>query len=180
MLFQSQTFSVHRCILQVKLLKMQEIGSSTRTSWLFISVRHHLYNRFGVTRENWNKLFIRFLEQQLVRGRFCLTTRNDLESSEICLKTVREKATNWCYSVALKPLQVRQILYDPKADDESSPGSIWRISGTCQIAHGTKPAASSGVRNGRENREISTTARSKIRSVCSKMPLPSAVCCWVI
>ena len=44
-----------------------------------------------------------------------MTSNEDLESSEICLKTVREKATNWCYSVALKPLQVRQILFDPEA-----------------------------------------------------------------
>ena len=95
-------------------------------------------------------------------------------------KTVRKKSNKLLFSWTLMAFQVRHTLFDREADETFNPGRIWRISGTCQNGHGTKPAASPGGQESLANRKMSVTARSKFRSICSEMPLPSGVCCWVI
>ena len=66
-------------------------------------------------------MFVGFLEDVSLAGRVGLTSILVGAKLRNMPKTVKEKATNWCYSVALTHLAVRQNLLDPKNNVTSSP-----------------------------------------------------------
>ena len=113
------------------------------------------------------ELFIRFLEQLFVREGLLSDSQRRLGKLRNMPKTVRKKSNKLLFSWTLMSLQVRHTLFDREVENESNPGRIWRISGTCQNGHGTKPAASTGGWKGPAKRKMSVTARSQIRSVSS-------------
>ena len=77
-----------------------------------------------VERESWNNVFVGFLEDVSLAGRVGLTSILVGAKLRNMPKPVKEKATNWCYSVALTHLAVRQNLLDPKNNVTSSPESL--------------------------------------------------------
>lgn len=77
-----------------------------------------------VERESRNNAFVGFLEDVSLAGRVGLTSILVGAKLRNMPKPVKEKATNWCYSVALTHLAVRQNLLDPKNNVTSSPESL--------------------------------------------------------
>ena len=77
-----------------------------------------------VERESWNNVFVGFLEDVSLAGRVGLTSILVGAKLRNMPKPVKEKATNWCYSVALTHLAVRRNLLDPKNNVTSSPESL--------------------------------------------------------
>ena len=77
-----------------------------------------------VERESRNNVFVGFLEDVSLAGRVGLTSILVGAKLRNMPKPVKEKATNWCYSVALTHLAVRQNLLDPKNNVTSSPESL--------------------------------------------------------
>ena len=75
-------------------------------------------------RESRNNAFVGFLEDVSLAGRVGLTSILVGAKLRNMPKTVKEKATNWCYSVALTHLAVRRNLLDPKNNVTSSPESL--------------------------------------------------------
>lgn len=77
-----------------------------------------------VERESRNNVFVGFLEDVSLAGRVGLTSILVGAKLRNMPKPVKEKATNWCYSVALTHLAVRRNLLDPKNNVTSSPESL--------------------------------------------------------
>ena len=74
--------------------------------------------------ENGIELLVGFLEGLSFAGRVGLTSITGLAKLRNMPHTSKGKATNWCYSVALTPLVVRQNLLDPRIQITFSPESL--------------------------------------------------------
>ena len=118
-------------------------------------------------RESRNNVFVGFLEDVSLAGRVGLTSILVGAKLRNMPKPVKEKATNWCYSVALTHLAVRQNLLDPRNKITSSLESLSRMSGGSQIGNCMKSLGSSNRRKGRRDLRISVTRVTKndMRSV---------------
>ena len=77
-----------------------------------------------VERESRNNVFVGFLEDVSLAGRVGLTFILVGSKLRSMPKPVKEKATNWCYSVALTPFAVRQKLLDSKIHITVNPESF--------------------------------------------------------
>ena len=77
-----------------------------------------------VERESRNNVFVGSLEDVSLAGRVGLTSILVGAKLRNMPKPVKEKATNWCYSVALTHLAVRQNLLDSRSHDTVSPESL--------------------------------------------------------
>ena len=69
-------------------------------------------------------MFVGFLEDVSLAGRVGLTSILGGAKLRNMPQPVKEKATNWCYSLALTPFAVRQNLLDPKTQITASLESL--------------------------------------------------------
>ena len=112
-------------------------------------------------RESRNNVFVGFLEDVSLAGRVGLTSILVGAKLRNMPKPVKEKATNWCYSVALTPFAVRQDLLDPKINVTFSPEGLSTMSGGFQIGNCMKSVDKSNRQKGRRDLEISVTRITK-------------------